>query len=176
MRKAVRILPVAFLLLISSSAYGVDNVQVVVTMSISTDIAVVWCDSGGSNDTTAAQSWAMGTVALSNTYTYTQGSPPTYQYLQNNSNTVIDVDISCGNSNSWLKGAAAGQDTFAMSAQVGGAGGYTNLNSNWVDAIDDLANGAYSQVELQIQTPTSITVGGGVAQTIAVTLTASVAN
>ena len=165
-----------FLLLAARPLRAVDNVQISVSLLIAGDIAVHWCDAAGNNDTTSAQGWALGTVALSNTYTYTQGTPPTYQYLQNNSNTTIDVNLSCGNSTSWSKGAAAGQDTFAMAAMTGGAGGYTNLNGTWVDALDDIANGAYAQVELQIETPTSITIGGGVAQTITVTCTASIAN
>lgn len=183
------ILPL-LLLLCAAGLRAVDNVQVNVTLTIDASLSVVWCDNAGNNDTTTAQTWALGTaVALSTTYDTDTGdgtnatggtgaSAPTYKYLQNLSNTTIDVDVTCANStpSNWSK-AAVGANGFLMSARVGGAGGYTSLAATYTDAINDLTASTVSGVvDLQLATPSSVTVGGGVAQTIAVTLTASVAN
>jgi hypothetical protein len=155
-----------------------STLQVTVTLTIAADINVVWCASDGTGDVTTAQTWALGSVALGTAYdSDTQGTQPTLKYIQNNSNTTVDIAAVCGNSTSWSIvdiTSIGSANQFAMESKVG-AGAYVSIHSSVANHIANLTNGTVSgKMVLKITTPTSITIGGGIIQTITVTYTAAV--
>lgn len=166
------------------------DVAVTVTLTIAADIQIVWCDNLGANQDDANQTWSLGAVSLSTTYDTDTGdgtnatggggaSAPAVNYLRNIGNTTVDVDISCDDTGtSWSSAAAAGANAFLMESDPGSAS-YTALNVTHSDAIDALPNDGATfagPIYLRLSTPSSITVGGGVSQTITVTYTASLDN
>lgn len=165
----------------SARAHAASSIEITVTLTIAADIQIVWCDNLAANDTTTAQTWALGTVALSSTYDYLTGTAPTYQYIQNNGNTTVDVDLSAGNSTSGWTADGPGANAFLILYDINDSGTYSSDGANSstrTDAVNALANdgSTVAHVECQLQTPTSITVGGGVSQSITVTATASIDN
>lgn len=179
MRSLPRIIPVVLLCVAALPLFGAasEALTVNVTFTIASSVDVDWSDNGATTADTA-QTWAAGTLALSGTYVSdTDGVAPTLQYIKNNgSNAAVDISAVCGNSTSWSVGAAAGANTFQMEAKVG-AGSYVSLESAQADIINNLAsNGTSGKIVLRLKTPTSITVGGGLSQTVAVTFTATADN
>lgn len=175
---------------------AVDNLQVNVTVTIAASISVTWCDSAGNNDTTTAQTWAIGNATIAGIYdTDTANDPPTageywangagtdagvptYAYIQNLSNTAVDVDLTCANSANWNCEAAAATNAFRMRASVDGGTAWNALDdvTAW-EAHNALGNGALTgAILLELSAPTFVTAGLGVQQTIVVTATASVDN
>jgi hypothetical protein len=167
-------------LLVSTRANAATDLTVTVTLTIPATISVVWCDNAGANDSTTAQTWALGSVALATPYVSdTQGTQPVLKYIQNLSNASVDIAAVCSNSTSWsvvTPGALGSANQFAMESNHT-AGAYSSLHASVTDFIDDLAFNAFSgQILLRLTTPTSITIGGGLTQTITVTYTASADN
>lgn len=169
-------------LFISTRAHAAatQDLTVTVTLTIAADISVVWTDAPGTDDVTTAQTWALGSVALATPYlSSTQGTIPVRRYIQNLSNASVDIAVVCSNSTSWsvvAVGALGSANQFAMESNHT-AGAYSSLHASVTDFIDDLANNALSgQILLRMTTPTSITLGGGLTQTITVTYTATADN
>lgn len=152
------------------------SVNVTVTLTIDHEVAIVWCDASGNNDTTT-ETWAVGTVGLDTTYVSTsQGTGPTYRYIQNTSRTGLsqDVDIAVGTStDGWTCGAARGSDTFTMEVASDGST-WSHLNASQDDYVADLAADGVTAAdyEFRIGTPNALTAGIGAEQSIVITFTA----
>jgi len=173
-------LALALLVSTRANAAATQDRTVTVTLTIAADISVVWCDNTGASDITTAQSWALGSVALAAAYiSDTQGTPPVRRYIQNLSNAAVDIAAVCSSSTSWsvVDIASIGSaNQFAMESNHT-AGAYRTLHASYADFIGNLANNAVSgQILLRITTPTTITLGGGLTQTITVTYTATADN
>lgn len=190
----------ALMLCFGSQAMAVtENLTINVTVMIADDVNVTWCDNLGANDSDAAQVWALGTKAIATTYvTASDGTPPTLQYIQNvGTNSQVDISASCSNSYSWTAVAAVGAanqfrlrgkvaDSVGYSAGppvISGGSAYASYHTSQTDIIQNLcpvAEGVNTSVsglvELELITPTTITRGGGLSQTIVVTYVASADN
>jgi len=190
----------AMLFCFSSQAMAVtENLVINVTVTIADDLDVTWCLSDGTGDSDSAQTWALGTKNIATTYvTATDGTAPTLQYIQNNStNCQVDISASCSNSYSWtavaavgaanqfrLRGKVANSVGYAAGPpKVAGGSAYASYHTSVADVIDNLcpvAEGVNTsvsgKVELELVTPTTITRGGGLQQTIVVTYVATADN
>lgn len=160
---------------------AVDDLTVSVTMTIAATLDIRWCASDGTGESTAAQSWALGTIALSSVNQSNGASPegtqPTLRYIENFSNCTVDISAECSDTASWTAESAAGANQFKMEANLAN-GAYTTLDPVAVDDFIELAEHATntvrsSEIGLQFTAPSSITLGAGVTQTITVTFTAT---
>lgn len=163
---------------LGGTAAAVDNVQVNCTLTIAGSISLTFCDNAGANASTTAVAWALGAATTSATYVAgTNGSltPATSTHLRNLSNTTVDIDGTVSDSASWTAENAASANQFRMRGQINGLGYITLVEGAQTEVINGLTVAA-NQVPwlLELATPTSITVGGGIQQTITVTFTASV--
>lgn len=170
-------------------ASAATSLDVNITFTIADIIAVQWND-----DTTAAKTWALGTVTLDTVYetvtpdgTWNGGAGAlSIENVSSQTNTTVDIDLQIqADPVGWSDGLTNGADTYVVKAMIGAAD-TTDLNTNGsivrtatalTDFINNLANGGDSgEIDLQLELPDTITTGAGAGQTITLRFTASVAN
>ncbi len=173
-------------------ASAATTLDVNITFTIADIVAVQWNDA-----TTAAKTWALGTVSLNNTYetfTPTAGTtwaagPLSIMNVSSQTNTTVDIDLNIASTTtSWTdSGAANGADSYVVKAKIGASSAAdlnttglfvrSGVNGPLVDFVNNLANGGNSgKIDFQIQLPSTITSGAGSPQSIVLRFTASVAN
>jgi fibronectin-binding autotransporter adhesin len=171
---------------ISNGSTMVDAVSLPVTtglaasardlVSTTNAISIKW----SSGSPTAARPWALSTISLGDPRnTVTDGIN---LGMSNDSDISVELLIKVGNSTSgWTPHTSAGTNQFLVKALNGtpasptSAGDYNRtLSGTDQSLINPLYTGQSTGLNLYFQAPTSITVGGGTAQTITVTITAQV--
>ena len=109
--------------------------------------------------------WAIGSVAEG-------GNAVLLLAATNNGNVAEDFSLTTGNSTNWTCGAAAGPETFSMSARNLSDGSRGSSCGGFALLPGNVAAGASDGFDLSFQAPTS-TNFIGVQQTIPVQLTAT---
>lgn len=141
-----------------------------------TSLAIAWASGG-----TAAKTWALSTLAYGDSKnTSTDGLSLT---VRNIGDTSQRLRVSTANSSpsAWTPGAAdAGSNSFFVKADVApatpsSAASYSvTVGTSASTLVSLLRSGSESPCVLFFKAPTGLTVGGGIAQTITVTITADI--
>jgi hypothetical protein len=167
-------------------ASAATTLDVNITFTIADIVAVQWNDA-----TTAAKTWALGSVTLNTVYETvtpdgTWGGNLRIANVSSQTNTTVDVDLQIVSApGGWSDNTVNGADTYVVKAKLA-ATDTSDLDTNGLvvrsgsvltDFVNNLANGGTSsEIDLQLQLPSTITTGAGAAQSITLRFTASVAN
>jgi hypothetical protein len=129
-------------------------------------------------------SWTLGTVSLGTiANSVTSGLNLTIANI-GNCNLTLTVASAAGSPSNWLPGASAGLNTYMMLADSTGAstGAPTNpasynltLTTSQQSLVNGLLSGATTPFALYVALPTTINGNAGIAQTVAITITATLA-
>jgi autotransporter-associated beta strand protein len=119
--------------------------------------------------------WNVGTVDLSQTFTANPSFPPIGLAIVNSGNVRSQLTVQCSGSapNGWSLGAAPATNIFSMKADASSPldGIFElDLSAGPQPLIINLYSGMWKTFDLQFQTPTQLTLGAGVQQTITVTI------
>jgi fibronectin-binding autotransporter adhesin len=119
--------------------------------------------------------WNLGTVDLGQTFTANPSFPPIGLTVVNSGNVRSQITIQCSGSapTGWALGAAPAADTFSMKADASSPldGVYElDLSAGPQPIVTKLFSGMWKTFDLQFQTPTQLTGGAGIQQTITVTI------
>jgi len=166
MKKLLSLMMVTLLLAVfgvaSAEAAPSDTISVTVTITAdAVDVSV------------SPSSWAIGNITASSTPD-TVGSGPDYFTATNDRNADEDLTLTIASSADWTAANSAGADQFGMNySTAGGTPSWSPIDSSTGALLaDDLGAGASETFDLQLEAPTSTTVGG-TQQSIVVTVTAS---
>ena len=165
--KKLLITMMAFMLMVginasADAATPTDTINVTVTITASGVSVVVTPDA-----------WAISDIDASDSPT-TVGIGPDFFTALNDSNASEDLTLSSASSDDWTFANTPGADQFGMNFSTGGAFPVWNTidSSTGGELATGLGAGAVRTFDLQLEAPTSTTVGG-TEQTIVVTVTAS---
>lgn len=108
--------------------------------------------------------WAIGSIALSGTDALATVT------ATNDGNVTIDLEIKgADGAGGWTIGAAPGADTFEVELTAPAI----SLTASDQNLVSSLATSGTKTIDLTYNAPTSDTIGGGVDQGFAITVTAS---
>ncbi|MBL7174697.1 MAG: hypothetical protein ISS66_02620 [Desulfobacteraceae bacterium] len=152
---------VATLVAFGATQAEADDISVTVTITATLSVSV------------SPGTWAIGPIA--------EGAEPNttlpdYFTATNGSNTTADLTITIAGSDDWAFANTPDADQFGMNFSTGGASPAWTLIDSLIGGslANGLTAGSTQKFDLQLEAPTSTTVGG-TPQTIVVTVTASAA-
>lgn len=164
MKKMVTLIIMTLMLI----AFGVATAEAASTAPISVTVTIT---ATALDVTVLPTSWAIGPISAGGTKNTTL---PDYFTATNNRNTTEDLTLTAVSSAGWTFANTPGADQFGMNFSTAGAvPSWTLIDSSTGTLLaNDLGAGASETFDLQLEVPTSTTVGG-TPQTIIVTVTAS---
>jgi autotransporter-associated beta strand protein len=143
-----------------------------------TTVAIAWATG------TDPKTWALGPLTVGTAgNTVTSGVDLTV-LNGGNCNANLTIASAASSPSSWAPGASAGVNTYLMRADASGAASSApanaasygmTLSTSAQSLIGGLSTGQTTPLFLYFVAPTSVTSGGGVPQTVVVTITASLA-